>query len=211
MRPSGRIGSSSFVGKSHASPCFQPASRAHPGRRLPHAMALAFLCGAVSLAARPDMINQTKAPRRNAGASPTWPRRHRKPGAARLMRTTVRLRRQLAWLALCAMVFAALAPATSQWAGSRASQVWTEICGASHTERIALATESTPPADDHGYVTHCPFCRLLQHFPVLPPAERGFIGPAAEQGDIPSGFDPRPPHIRRFRTMARSREPPVPS
>jgi len=129
------------------------------------------------------------------------------------VRLTHSLRRQVAWLALCAVAFAAVAPSVSRWAVSSAGWTWVSICGASGVKRIALETGPAAPApsDKHGGGTHCPFCRLQDHLPVLPPVDLALFLPAAAQSDEPSAFDIQPVRARPLRAPALSRAPPASS
>ena len=55
------------------------------------------------------------------------------------MRCNDRLRRRVAWLALCAVLFGAAAPSVSRWlAATRPGQTWVEVCSVGGTKRIAL-------------------------------------------------------------------------
>jgi hypothetical protein len=83
------------------------------------------------------------------------------------MRCNDRLRRRVAWLALCAVLFGAAAPSVSRWlAATRPGQTWVEVCSVGGTKRIALDDgESKAPAGDAGG-EHCPYCRLQSDLPV---------------------------------------------
>jgi Protein of unknown function (DUF2946) len=79
------------------------------------------------------------------------------------------LHRRLAWLALCAVVFAALAPSVSKWLTASQGIASIDVCSAQGTKRIALdlgkkqAPETPAMADNH-----CGYCLLQQHSPVIP-------------------------------------------
>jgi len=80
-----------------------------------------------------------------------------------------RLHRRLAWLALCAMVFAALAPSVSKLLTASSGVTWVEVCSASGTRWVALGgvdsqRDDAPTASDK----HCGYCVLQQHSPALP-------------------------------------------
>lgn len=107
---------------------------------------------------------------------------------------SARLRKTLAWLALCAMVFGAAAPTATWWLrGGQGAQELIEICHgsgmtlvpASHLQWQGQAQDEQPPGnppDDDG----CPYCALTHHWPYVPAAGASFAPPA------PSVAMPRP-------------------
>jgi len=127
------------------------------------------------------------------------------------MRMTVSLRQRAAWLALCATVFASIAPVISHWFASSRGQAWVEICSATASKRVALQTGSAPlPAGDHDGTTHCPFCRLQNDLPLCPPSNIAFIVVAApDDGDAARAPEAPPARGRLLWTIALSRAPPL--
>lgn len=79
------------------------------------------------------------------------------------------LHRRLTWLALCAMVFGALAPSISKWLATSQGIAWIEVCSAQGTKRIAvdLNGKQTPEAPAMAD-SHCGYCLLQQHSPFVP-------------------------------------------
>jgi hypothetical protein len=77
--------------------------------------------------------------------------------------------RRLAWLALFAMLFAAIAPSVSKWLAASQGKNWVEVCSANGSKRVALdlGTQKTPDAP-MAAESHCAYCVLQQHFPALP-------------------------------------------
>ena len=79
-------------------------------------------------------------------------------------------RRQIAWLALCAVVFAAAAPAFAHWIASTTGLDWIEVCSATGLKRIPFDNGSKDaPAGEHAEKP-CPFCRSQDHQPAVPAA-----------------------------------------
>lgn len=107
------------------------------------------------------------------------------------MHLSLQLRRQIARLALCAIAFAALAPAITHWlSASGTALAWAEICGATGLQRVALADPghagSTPDSDSatNGH-EQCPFCRLQHDLPLLPATTAGQVAGLAPRGTAP--------------------------
>jgi hypothetical protein len=73
-----------------------------------------------------------------------------------------------AWIALCAIVFAAVAPSVSRALAASGDAMWVEVCTSDGLKRVALdaGSSKTPPAAHAG--ADCPFCRLQAHVPVIP-------------------------------------------
>lgn len=105
------------------------------------------------------------------------------------MRMAPRLQRQLAWLALCAVLFAAAAPTVSKWLAALQPAFWAEVCSTSGaTPRAAwdLGAKSSPdrPAASD---SHCGYCLLQHHTPVLPTATSRWEPVAASAERLPIG------------------------
>ncbi|MES2297238.1 MAG: DUF2946 domain-containing protein [Pseudomonadota bacterium] len=124
---------------------------------------------------------------------------------------TLTLRRYAAWIACCAMLFAALAPSMSR-AFAASGGDWTEICSVNGSKLVKLASVQSGAdklaSGAASHVEHCPFCATHGgSFALLPGA--AFVLPVlATQNFRPSLFyqAPRPLPIW---TAAQSRAPPV--
>lgn len=81
------------------------------------------------------------------------------------------LHRRLAWLARCAVIFGAFAPSISISKLLAASQgvAWIEICSTNGTKLVALdlGTKKIPDVT-MAAESHCGYCLLQQHSPVVP-------------------------------------------
>ena len=93
--------------------------------------------------------------------------------------TSVRARRLSAWIAIFAMVLAALAPTVSRALarGAAGPVAWTEVCTASGVQWVDLDSATSAVSGEpggrqpaHNPLDHCPFCLLA--------AER--LGPAPD-------------------------------
>jgi hypothetical protein len=120
-------------------------------------------------------------------------------------------RRFAAWLAMCVMVFGALAPAVAQAMVSASDRgPWIEVCGASgmvwiKAEGVAGAGDQMPEPDSSmgDMVKHCPWCSIhggaaalpvhAAHVPSLTPAEQSFAEPATV------AFATKPPRSQQAR------------
>lgn len=125
------------------------------------------------------------------------------------MRLTVLLRRQVAWIALCAVTFAGIAPAISQWVASSTGTTWVEICSSAGIKRVALGSDKAPvPVGDHGGTTHCPFCRLQNDLPAAPPFTVTLFRVAEAEDQKPQLPVATPVHTKSAWPPALSRAPP---
>ena len=84
------------------------------------------------------------------------------------MRLSRWLHGQLAWLALCAVVFGAFAPPISKYLATSQGVSWVEVCSASGSKHVTIDLASkklpeAPMADDN----HCGYCLLQHHSPVV--------------------------------------------
>lgn len=77
------------------------------------------------------------------------------------------LRGQVAWLALCGMLFGALAPSISQWLAAAGDKAWIEICSASGARSIAIDTGPDSAPMDKAVSVPCPFCLLQNDLPAV--------------------------------------------
>ncbi|WP_158213290.1 DUF2946 domain-containing protein [Pigmentiphaga sp. NML080357] len=91
------------------------------------------------------------------------------------METFRRLRRHIAWLALCAMCLGAVAPAMSKWLAATQGVAWVQVCSETGSEQVAISTarekSQAPAAGD----TSCPYCTLTHHVPVIPAASAASV------------------------------------
>jgi hypothetical protein len=79
------------------------------------------------------------------------------------------LRRHIAWLALCSLIFVSTAPSFSHLLASATNgTIWVEICSLYGSKRVALDVESDKfHADNSRATQHCLFCRLHNDLPVV--------------------------------------------
>ncbi|MDR0478409.1 MAG: DUF2946 domain-containing protein [Burkholderiaceae bacterium] len=102
-----------------------------------------------------------------------------------------RLRKTLAWLALCGMCFGAVAPGVSKWlAATRQAADWVAVCDGHGIERVpatqlqAQAGQGTQQNHHHGSSPGggqsdddgdcCPYCTLIHHSPWVPVVAAAF-------------------------------------
>jgi hypothetical protein len=77
--------------------------------------------------------------------------------------------RQLAWLALCALIFGAVAPSISQWLATSQGGAWIDICSTNGGQLDAWNVDvkkspEAPIATD----VHCGYCLLQHQSPFVP-------------------------------------------
>ncbi|HUL96125.1 MAG TPA: DUF2946 domain-containing protein [Usitatibacter sp.] len=123
---------------------------------------------------------------------------------------TSNLRRRISWMALWAVMFAALAPAISHWVAARTGQAWGEICSAAGIQRVAIDQDSKPsPSGGHEFESgHCPFCRVQDHLPVLLTPVFALVVLSAIRRCALSAPLSQPPRAISFWAPALSRAPP---
>jgi hypothetical protein len=116
------------------------------------------------------------------------------------------------WLAILAVVMAALAPAVSHALGKSSPVTWAEICTSTGGKLVAIegdvAGKSSVPGAAH-LLEHCPFCSLHGAAMGMPPASDLVIAVVAMPADMPAAF------LHATRTLdvwvsAQPRAPPVP-
>ncbi|MFY9459078.1 MAG: DUF2946 domain-containing protein [Aquabacterium commune] len=127
-----------------------------------------------------------------------------------MLPTRVRLQRA-AWIALLAMLMAALAPAISQLLQRGSSTAWVEICRAGGgTAWVAvgdLQSKQTPTKGQPHLLDHCPYCSLQAHaLPAVPAL------PTVAAAPLPGFREPtaflHAPHTAHAWRPAQSRAPP---
>lgn len=88
------------------------------------------------------------------------------------MNFCISTRRWLAWLAIAAMLMAALAPAMARALeaphGASGPDV-AEICTVAGLRQIAASEAPSSPAKSMLHLSHCPFCHLEAHSPAILP------------------------------------------
>jgi hypothetical protein len=138
-------------------------------------------------------------------------------GGARLGTYNVGLRLRpvhrifVSWLAILAMVMAALAPAVSHALGKSSPVTWAEIC-TTGSKRVAVegdaAGKNSVPGPAH-LLEHCPFCSLHGAAMGMPPASDLAIAVVTLPAETPAAFL----HAARTQDVwvsAQPRAPPVP-
>lgn len=122
------------------------------------------------------------------------------------------LRQRVAWLALCAVFFAALAPSISHFLASAThGKIWVEICSLYGPKRMALdlgADKDKTPGHQASSMSHCPFCRLQNDLPVLPTLANLSTFALTFDEAIPESIASAPPRARFIRTAHLTRAPP---
>jgi hypothetical protein len=78
---------------------------------------------------------------------------------------------RLAWLALGALLMAALVPALAQALTDNTRTTWVEVCTAQGAKWVPVAQSTADddgraPVSAHGSIDHCPYC-TLQATPAL--------------------------------------------
>jgi hypothetical protein len=128
-----------------------------------------------------------------------------------LMRAGGWLHQRLAWSILCVMVWGGFAPFVSKWLAYSQGGTWTEVCTSQGTKLVPLppqgatTTSDVPVASD----THCGYCLLQQHTPVVPTKPHAFHG-AMLSGTRLALAPSASTHPTRFmRDAHRTRAPPI--
>lgn len=127
-----------------------------------------------------------------------------------MLLTRARLHRA-AWIALLAMLMAAVAPALSQLLQRGTTTSWVEVCRAGGgTAWVAVAelqTEQTPSKGQPHLLDHCPYCSLQAHALPSVPAT-----PVVASAPLPAFREPaaflHAPHTAHAWRPAQSRAPP---
>lgn len=123
------------------------------------------------------------------------------------------MRRFAAWIACCAILLAALAPALSHaFMSPEGQQAWVEICTAQGTKLIQVGAEHNPeasepqPPTDH--FEHCPFCNPNNVATGLAPGDDLFIATVEHHRVFPALFYQAPNGLFVWNPAA-SRAPPA--
>ena len=78
------------------------------------------------------------------------------------------LHQRIAWLALCAVLFAAIAPSVSHLLAAAGGKAWVDICSVYGPKRVELQIGSQKTHDIPSLMVHCPFCLLQNDLPFIP-------------------------------------------
>ncbi|MEH0167314.1 DUF2946 domain-containing protein [Paucibacter sp. JuS9] len=131
------------------------------------------------------------------------------------MRLSRSLRALISWLACCAILLTALAPAISHAVQSDVPDGWTEICSVTGAKLVRIAdgeTRAKPgPADSGLHVYgHCPYCALHVDVLGLPPAATAEPALLPLTFEVPELFLLAPRTLHAWAT-AQPRAPPLSS
>jgi hypothetical protein len=104
------------------------------------------------------------------------------------MRLDRAIHRQLAWLALCALMIGAVAPSISHLLARSQSDAWADICRASGAQPGArdLGVQPVPSAPMAADI-HCGYCLLQHHSPVVPTPTYSLTVAVASADRLPVG------------------------
>lgn len=117
--------------------------------------------------------------------------------------------RYIAWLALCAVFFSAVAPSISHLLISVNGPTWGEICSVYGTKRIAFDFGSQKAPDVPSSMVHCPFCLLQNDLPVIPTSPSFSAFAVMPDEVIPEGGANDSLRFRFIRTAHLTRAPPT--
>lgn len=126
------------------------------------------------------------------------------------MRLATRPGRVTAWIAIFAILLAALAPAVARaWLSPQQAMPWTEICSVAGSQGAPdVAPLSGSGQHDAGLFKHCPFCLNHAGQVALPTPAHELLPPAAACSEgIPSAV--ATPAPRFIRAAAQPRAPPA--
>jgi len=123
------------------------------------------------------------------------------------------MRRFAAWIACCAILLAALAPAISHaFVSHEKSQAWIEICTAQGIKLVQVGAEHSPEAPEPqppvDHFEHCPFCNPSNVANGLPPGADIVFATIEYHRVFPALFYQAPEGLFVW-TPAASRAPPV--
>jgi hypothetical protein len=118
------------------------------------------------------------------------------------------LHRHIAWLALCAVFFGAIAPSISHLLVSANGKTWVEICSVYGSKRMALDLGSQKAPNVPSSMAHCPFCLLQNDLPVIPTSlSLAAFAVMLDEAAL-EGLAAHPPRARFIRTAHLTRAPP---
>jgi hypothetical protein len=120
--------------------------------------------------------------------------------------------RWMAWIALWAILLAALAPTVSRYLAAtapRLAAVQMEICVTRPgSPSVVLSTSRSEQPADHQVMDHCPLCLMHTDQPGLPPASTTLALASGLSHVVPSLFLHAPAPLHAWAT-AHARAPPV--
>jgi hypothetical protein len=120
------------------------------------------------------------------------------------------LHRRLAWLALCAIIFAALAPSVSKLLATSQGSAWNEICSLNGTKLLSVDLSTKPPPDAPIVADkHCGYCFLQQHSPFVPTPPYSLAMEVASADCLPVGSGGTTFFKRFIRDARHTRAPPA--
>lgn len=126
------------------------------------------------------------------------------------MRVVRAHRRIISWIAVVAILLAALAPALSHALASATGAQWVEICTAQGSKWIQVGedgSESGTPASAH-VLDHCPHCTLHAPNLGLPPVQHLAQLPLPLSHEVPLAFLSAPRTLHAW-VSAQPRAPPL--
>lgn len=118
----------------------------------------------------------------------------------------------VSWLAILAVVMAALAPAVSHALGKSSPVTWAEICTSAGSKLVAVEGEAAGKGSVPGaahLLEHCPYCSLHGAAMGMPPASDLAIAVVTLPAEMPAALlhAARTPDVW---VSAQPRAPPVP-
>lgn len=119
------------------------------------------------------------------------------------MRFAPATRRLTMWIALLALLMAALAPSVSAALAAERGVGWLEICSAAERK----APGEVPDGAGTHLFEHCPYCSVHFPAPALPPAPQAFVPAAEAVRDWPAAFLSAPRTLHAW-SAAQPRAPP---
>ena len=114
------------------------------------------------------------------------------------------------WIAVLAVLMAALAPSISHALGAKNGASWVEVCstvGAKWVQPDGSSTDKAPASGDVHPFEHCPYCSLHANAIAIPPAPLALAPTLALSHLVPSAFLAAP-HTLHAWVSAQPRAPP---
>jgi hypothetical protein len=118
--------------------------------------------------------------------------------------------KRLTWLALCAVVFASLAPSVSRFLAQPELSILSEICS-SNGKKLTFSDFSGNQSKPQGMTSdeHCGYCVLQHHTPFVASSSHSFSVPILPTDRIAIGSGGSTFFKRSVRNAHQSRAPPV--
>jgi Protein of unknown function (DUF2946) len=95
------------------------------------------------------------------------------------------------WIAVLAILMAALAPSTSHALGAKSGALWIEVCtsaGAKWVQPDGSFTDQVPVSGDAHLFEHCPYCSLHASDLAIPPEPVVQALVISSSGLVPTAF-----------------------